>query len=312
VFLGLHDWKGRWIKILKKNNELIQCVNFYPESCFKSALHSPFKVNAARLQSKNEAENMVTDTNQTPNLTNSTTIHMKKILAIFTYVMSICVLVLNTTYAQSSTEMQNPEVQMVLTSSRPNSWADAQKKAVTQVKDGDPLWIYLKTAKPMREYVFHNQDDPKLSTGQLNLVIAPRGTYTSLSRRHKGEESTWPLRIEEMGATEIAIGLSPPGARAFKIPNGSSPSGKADFFLRMVAGNNSEPGLWETEIFVIGNKQHVDAMGKVDPTVIRQTPMAVVPITVDVSSSFKKYEAMRTEDCSLWPGGKAKQCKGKQ
>jgi hypothetical protein len=312
VFLGLHDWKGRWIKILKKNNELIQCVNFYPESCFKSALHSPFKVNAARLQSKNEAENMVTDTNQTPNLTNSTTIHMKKILAIFTYVMSICVLVLNTAYAQSSTEMQNPEVQMVLTSSRPNSWADAQKKAVTQVKDGDPLWIYLKTAKPMREYVFHNQDDPKLSTGQVNLVIAPRGTYTSLSRRHKGKESSWPLRLEEMNATEIAMSIAPRGSRSFEIPGdkNAGKSGSLSFFLNFVAGPDSELGLWENEIFVIGNKQHVDALGRVDPTVIRQSPMAFAPITVDVSTSNKKYLAWYREDCSLFPGGKP--CKGKQ
>jgi hypothetical protein len=207
--------------------------------------------------------------------------------------------------------MQNPEVQMLLTSSRASSWADAQKKAVTKVSDGDPLWIYLKTAKPLKDYVYSNEDNPNSSTGQLSLVISPRGTYTSLSQRAKGPDSTWPLRPEEMKANEIAISLAPGGARSYQLPGASSAkSGKATFFLNFVAGSNAEQGLWENEIFVIGNKQHVDVMGRVDPTVVRQVPMAVAPITVDVSSGFNKYKVLNGEECSVHPGGKP--CKVRQ
>ncbi len=213
--------------------------------------------------------------------------------------------------AFAASGMQNPEVQMVLTSSRANSWADAQKKAVTKVSDGDPLWIYLKTAKPLKEYVYSNEDDPNSATGQLSLVISPRGTYTSLLQRAKGPDSSWPLRPEEMRANEITISLAPGGARAYQIPGASSAkSGKATFFLNFVAGPNAEPGTWDNEIFVIGNKQHVDALGRVDPTVVRQMPMAVAPITVDVSSGFSKYKVLYKEDCSVHPGGKP--CKVRQ
>lgn len=213
--------------------------------------------------------------------------------------------------ALAASGMQNPEVQMLLTSSRPSSWADAQKKAVTKVRDGDPLWIYLKADKPFKEYVYHNEDDPKTSTGQLMLVIAPRGTYTSVLQRHRGRDNSWPLRLEEMRATEIAIGLSPFATRSFQLPGATSAkSGRASFFLEFVAGPNADPGVWENEIFVVGSRQLVDAQGRVDPTIERAMALAVAPITIDVSTSYKKYMAQREEDCSNHPGGKP--CRGKQ
>jgi hypothetical protein len=214
--------------------------------------------------------------------------------------------------ASGGSEMQHPEVAMVLTKSRASSWADAQKKAVTKVSDGDPLWLYIKTVKPLKEYVYSNPDDPN-SVGQLELVISPRGSYTSLSQRAKGPSSTWPLRPEEMRSNEIAISLAPGAARAFQ-PSGASStkSERVRFFLNFVGGANAQGGRWENEIFVIGNKQHVDVMGRVDSTgILRQMPLAVAPITVDTTEGFGKYKAMYQEDCSPHPASN-KPCKVKQ
>jgi hypothetical protein len=214
--------------------------------------------------------------------------------------------------ASGGSEMQHSEVEMLLTRSRASSWADAQKKAVTKVNDGDPLWIFLKTAKPLKEYVYSNQDDPN-SVGQLSLVIAPSGKFTSMSQGRKNyPEDNWPLRPEEMRSNEIAISLSPGGARAIQSPGANNiKSGRADFFLR-VAGGRIEHGVWGYDIFVIGNKQHIDAFGRPDSGgILRQVPLAVVPITVDVSNGTRKYEALRSEDCSPFPTFN-KPCKGKQ
>jgi hypothetical protein len=244
-----------------------------------------------------------------------------KLLVLTTSALSLMALLLNTAYAQSpasqnttvsgTSEMQNPEVQMVLTKSRPSSWADAQKKAVTKVSDGDPLWLYLKTAKPLKEYVY-KRNDPE-TVGELELMIAPQGSYTSVSQSVNGPSSIWPLRPEEMRGNEIAISLAPGATRYFQPPGARfTHSSKAMFFLEFVGGANARRGQWQNEIFVIGNQQHVDANGRIDSGgALRRVPMAVAPITVDVPDGISKYKALSQESCSPDPNDR-RPCKVKQ
>ena len=44
------------------------------------------------------------------------------------------------------------DVELVLTSKKPASFADAAANKVSEVKDGDDLWVAVRTAKPLTEY----------------------------------------------------------------------------------------------------------------------------------------------------------------
>jgi hypothetical protein len=200
--------------------------------------------------------------------------------------------------ASDNSGMQNPEVEMVLTGSRASSWTDAQKKAVTKVNDGDPLWLYLKTAKPIKDYI-HRMNRPE-APAELNLVIAPQGVYRSVSQNSGGRNTVWELRPEEMQLKEITISLAPGASRYFLRP-GSHLSGgsKADFFLEFIAGDKATRGQWQNEIFVLGSKRHINANGEESGGI--SIPMAVASILVDVPNGISKYKALRNENCSPSP-----------
>jgi hypothetical protein len=214
----------------------------------------------------------------------------------------------STSVARGASEMQNPEVEMVLTKSRASSWADAQKKAVTKVSDGDSLWLYLKAEKPMKNYIYRrNRPD---SPAELELVMAPQGAYTSLSQSIDVGNTVWSLRPEEMEMKEITISLAPGASRYFMWPGSSlARSGKVQFFLEFVAGDKARRGQWQNEIFVIGSKQHVNANGEADGGI--RAPMAVAPILIDVPDGISKYKALRNEDCTPDPSY-SRPCKVRQ
>jgi hypothetical protein len=206
----------------------------------------------------------------------------------------------NIAHAQDSANsaMQNPEVEIVLTKSRATSWADAQKKAITKVSDGDPLWLYIKAEKPMKSYIYRrNRPD---SPAELELLIAPQGAYTSISQNSGKYGTVWALRPEEMDMKEITISLSPIGTRYFMWPGSHiSRGGRANFFLEFVAGDGALRGKWQNEIFLIGSKQHINANGEADGGI--RSPMAVTSILVDVPDGISKYKALRNEECSPDP-----------
>jgi hypothetical protein len=209
---------------------------------------------------------------------------------------------------RTASEMQSSEVEMLLTKSRATSWADAQKKAVTKVNDGDPLWLYIKADKPMKSYI-HRRNNPS-TPADLEFVIAPQGAYTSMRQSTGIHGQVWALRPEEMEMKEITISLAPMGTREFSWPDSHiSRGGKANFFLEFVAGDSARRGQWHNEIFVLGSKQHVNANGEAAGGI--RSPMAVTSILVDVPDGISKYKAMRNEDCTPDPSYK-KPCKVRQ
>lgn len=206
--------------------------------------------------------------------------------------------------------MQDASVSAVLTSNRAKGFAEASTKPVARVGDGDALWLQIRTERPLKHYVHRNPDDPD-SVAELLLMIAPRGSYTSTKQRFPGTRSVWPLKSEELESHEIAISLAPAAARWF-IPKGGrfSKSNKARFFLEFVGGPNAGRGQWHNEIFVMGSKQHIDALGRVTSELV-MVPMAKVSIEVNVPDGISKYRALYSENCDPEPKSTAR-CKVSQ
>ena len=210
-------------------------------------------------------------------------------------------------HATTSLTFTDPSVSMVFTRSKARSWADAKKNAVTQVKDGESLWIFVKTERALKEYVAHNPDQPDSRT-QLDLKVAPKGALTSLDQRVRTPDTTWPLKPEELEGTEFTVSLSPANGRYFRRAGAiNASSERATFFLRHVGGDQVSRGMWDLEVFVIGNRPHVLATGE-KTSMLRAVPMAVAAITVNVPDGMAKFRALREEDCSVIPPVK-KPCK---
>ena len=196
--------------------------------------------------------------------------------------------------------LQSPGVQMVLTRSKPRSWDDAQKNAINQVSDGDSLWLFIKTEKPLKHYVLYDLDRRGVSS-DIMLAIAPKGKIQSASDADRARTSHWPLRVSELNGTEVIISLAAAARRAF-VRDGEKGnnvrSGAADFFLQFVAGQDASRGVWENEIVVFG--MHNETV-----------PLATIALTVNLANGFPKYRELAREDCQVdWTGlDKRRPCK---
>ncbi len=127
----------------------------------------------------------------------------------------------------------NIDVQMALTTGEVKDFAEAKPLAVSQISDGDPLWLYIKFNGALERYVHRIEKAEGPEEYVLFVEIGPQGEM--MAKNH------YIINFEkaDLKLTELKISLSP-GAnghiRAMPI------------FLRNAA--KLKPGRWHNEIRV--------------------------------------------------------------
>ena len=125
--------------------------------------------------------------------------------------------------------------ELVISNVKPSSLADARAHRVTTVKDGEPVYLYLKLPKPVENYVFTwnltgtSQYANRKALGiQITPIDHPDDVPATL------EENFLPTDAE-LKATEIVIEMAPGELRPLSVYG----------WLRLVGGGRT--GTWANE-----------------------------------------------------------------
>lgn len=178
------------------------------------------------------------------------------------------------------------EVELVLTGKKPASFADAAANKISEVKDGDDLWVAVRTAKPLTEYTraeLNHKGQPRyfemaLSLGPVNdprdfgseqcfVKLAPAWAAKNEFILSLSPAMGWTLTSEKTGGKGGAGGTE-------------SHLSKNSCFLETVAGMRAAKGRWSNRVTLRDFKEG-------SPT--ETQALANAPITVDVSQGFPRY-----------------------
>ncbi|MBS1210915.1 MAG: hypothetical protein H6R19_3313, partial [Proteobacteria bacterium] len=159
--------------------------------------------------------------------------------------------------------------ELVISNVKPSSLADAWAHRVTRVKDGEPVYLYLKLPKPVEQYVFTwnltgtSQFANRKALGiQIVPIDQPDDVPATL------EENFLPTDAE-LKATEILIEMAPGELRPLSV----------DGWLRLVGGGRA--GTWPNEFRIYSR----------DMNNLTTTILARAPLTASVEGGVAKYKA---------------------
>ncbi len=159
--------------------------------------------------------------------------------------------------------------ELVITSVKPKSLDEARAHRVSSVKDGDPVYLYLKLPKPVEHYVFtwnltgtSQFADRKALGIQIVPPDLPDDAPATL------EENFLPTDAE-LKSTEIVIEMAPGELRPLSV----------DGWLRLVGGGRA--GSWPQEFRIYSR----------DMNALTTTILARAPLTASVESGVKRYKA---------------------
>lgn len=174
-----------------------------------------------------------------------------------------------------------------LTSARPASAQAAAKAVISEVKDGDALWVTIASARPLSEVAQAYPGPEAPAWFELHLAPGPAAN----PKKDFGSDCFIKLTPEQAAKTSYTLSLAPATALAIEVRGrGGKASGsptaverfKAGCFLNVVAGMRAAPGLWS-------NRLTLRDFNPSSPTYTQALVSA--PITVDVSGGFRKYAA---------------------
>ncbi len=164
----------------------------------------------------------------------------------------------------SATAAPSPTLAGYLTSKKVSSAVEAKANAVTTVRDGDPLFIFLEvTGGSLADVAFPISDDPDIVGSDLPWLSFVHGKAGD--RETDYEDCTFALTKAEAKKSSIALSLSPGDLR---------PAGSLDCILKVASANK---GTWKNEIR-FKNTDHY-----------KNVP--ALPLTVDVPTGVTKYKA---------------------
>ncbi|MDP5238720.1 hypothetical protein Q9Q94_04225 [Uliginosibacterium sp. 31-16] len=164
---------------------------------------------------------------------------------------------------------QLPGAELVISSVRPKSLADARAHRISSARDGDPVYLYLKLPRPVESYVF-----------TWNLT----GTSEYANRKAIGIQIVPPDQPDELAAviynnflptdaelkaSEIVIEMAPGELRPLSV----------DGWLRLVGGGRA--GTWPQEFRIYTR----------DMNAFTTTILARAPLTANVEGGVTKYKA---------------------
>lgn len=159
--------------------------------------------------------------------------------------------------------------ELVITSVKPKSLDDARAHRVSSVKDGEPVYLYLKLPKPVESYVF-----------TWNLT----GTHQFADRKALGIQIVPPDQPDDLAAviynnflptdaelktSELVIEMAPGELRPLSV----------DGWLRLVGGGRA--GTWPQEFRIYSR----------DMNALTTTILARAPLTASVEGGVAKYKA---------------------
>lgn len=167
---------------------------------------------------------------------------------------------------------------LVLTNAPYQSYAEAAPHAIQEVKDGDPLYLYVKLPLPVQKLVRKVSDggDGYMYCISVYIGADEPGTETGDVVREYYAGSTFTKKTKEAFAKygdELAFNLAP-----FKADD---PRGLT-FFVDGVGGR--KPGVWQNAVWVEGSRtgEYTDL----------PEMLAYVPLRCNVPDGLPKYKAM--------------------
>ncbi len=159
------------------------------------------------------------------------------------------------------------EAQMVLTSESVKTFDDAKAKAISSVKDGQPLYLHVRFPQAISNYVYNWRHVHHA----LQIEVGAAGNL-----REKYSNTAIELTDEEMKGNELHIPLAP------AVPRGKS---YQSVWTEVVGGGR--PGTWHNEIRLMTYPD----VNRLDAPLY----LASAALTAEVGSGIEKYRAMSAE-----------------
>ncbi len=184
---------------------------------------------------------------------------------------------------------------VLVTSRKPRNLQDAQAAAITEIKDGDPLWLYIKTARPIGEYIRHDPDgrpetQPYEITIYMGTPVASGG-----SGLWQNDSMKYPVTLQEMTGTELAIPMSPIGIKAMTItlnrPYEQRVFRNADLFLNVAGGSEIKRGVYNLAFYVRDDKRTTAGLNWMAVPQL----VGAVKFTMNVPDGLFKYKEMNRQ-----------------
>ncbi len=195
------------------------------------------------------------------------------------------------------TVIDTGDAQLALTRIKASSLADAQSNKVTVFKDGDPIWLFLKTKKPLYKYSSNNIDNPdelmkiffKMGFSLQSGGYGPH--YNSIVEIIGHSECVLVLKKSEHQLTELAIQVNPGFRRSIQPENnrGSASLNVSSFqcmeplFNEVNSGRLSR-GIHSYEMFFMDQ-----AYRDVNNDGYTEVVAARTMFTLDISNGFTKF-----------------------
>lgn len=186
--------------------------------------------------------------------------------------LTVCALLASSLVALSAQDAK-PLGQAVITTAPVQNWDEAKAKAVTEVNDGDPMYLCLQLPNAVSTYVARfSYDDQDRNSVRKVLRIE----YGPQSRRMQVWTSDFfEPKGDELKSNFLCINLAPGEVRPLAVTS----------WLKIVG--EGQPGVWKNQIWVWALGQEEDTYNDDNA---RQM-LANVPITANVPKSIKKYKA---------------------
>lgn len=207
-----------------------------------------------------------------------------------------------------ATTIAMADVQVLLTSKKPDSSGSLEAIRITEVRDGDPVWVTVRSDKPLSDIASTETDSSgRVKYYHLAVTIGPAA---DTARDFDSGLCLLKLPAEWAAKKDFTMALSPGTVWGFNHDNSRGKSGiggieevttKARCFLESVAGGGSAPGRWKNRVSVRDYKVGSPTESKV---------IASAPLTVDVSGGTSRYGRARAalDDCTVNVGRPPAQC----
>ncbi len=155
--------------------------------------------------------------------------------------------------------------EVIFTNKPYKNFAEAKPNAVSKVKDGDPLYVYLKTTDPLSNHTIKENRDGSV-VYFINIAIGAEGDPTQY------DYNSFMFSKQEVDAlgNELMVNLAP----------GSAGKNKS-FNLFLKALGEGDPGLWKNEIRFNN-----------DPNTTDPKSFAKGLILCDVQEGIAKYQKL--------------------
>ncbi len=176
----------------------------------------------------------------------------------------------------------NLPVQVLLTRGKPAG--DAGR--LSEVKDGDPLWVTIRASQPLMAIAKAEPDDKAPGWYELHLAIGP----VNDAKSDYGPGSCFiKITPQQAARNEFSMPLSPGATWQLEVAKTSGKGGgggtrterfKGGCFLETVAGMRAAPGVWKNRVSIRDLKSGSPTEAQI---------LGNAPLTVDVAGGFAQY-----------------------